>query len=294
MYKLFNIIAKIGNFILNPFSLKIITNDDYNASIELKKLLDDSKVDGKLKPEDKNIVSSLIEFRDSIVREVMIPRIDMKCINCEAKINSLRKSVKEFGHSRFPVFRDKIDNIIGIINVKDILFYEYDKEPTLKITDLMREPYFIPETKKTNDLLSEFQNKNLQMAIVVDEYGGIAGLITIEDLLEEIVGEIKDEYDQEEEILIQKMADDSYIIDARFNIDDFADRFEIEVPEGDFDTVGGLISHLLGTVPKVGDEHMMSDIKFEILEADARKIGKIKVTVQKTEKEEKVDLDNKN
>jgi CBS domain containing-hemolysin-like protein len=288
-----NIIGKLLNFFLSLFSLKVITKDDYNASIELKKLLDDSKENNSLNPDDKNIVYSLLEFRDSIVREVMVPRIDMKCINNEASISTLRKSVKEFGHSRFPVFKEKIDNIIGIINIKDILFYDYENEPNLKITDLMREPYFIPETKKVNDLLSEFQNKNLHMAIVVDEYGGIAGLITIEDLLEEIVGEIKDEYDQEEDIQIQKLSDNSYVLDARYNIDDFEDYFKIKVPEGDFDTIAGLISHLSGTVPKVGDELTMSNIKFEILQADARKIGKIKVTMIEPHKEEKEELDNK-
>ncbi|MBU1625888.1 CBS domain-containing protein [bacterium] len=191
-------LIKIGNFIMSPFSIKLISNEDYNTSIELKNLLDNSDTKGKMKPEDREIVHSLMEFQDSIVREVMVPRIDMKCINSKDSISSVRKSVKEHTHSRLPVYKDKIDNIIGIIHVKDLLFYNYQQEPELKIIELMREPYFVPETKKVNDLLREFQNKNLHMAIVVDEYGGVAGLITIEDLLEEIVGEIKDEYDHDE------------------------------------------------------------------------------------------------
>jgi len=287
-------LIKIGNFTLRPFSLKIITNEDFTTSIELKSLLEDSNMNGKLKPEDRKIVHSLLEFRDSIVREVMIPRIDMKCINSKESVTILRKAVKDHGHSRFPVFKDKIDNIVGIIHVKDMLFYEYEKEPSLIMTDLMREPYFIPETKKVNDLLTEFQNKNLQMAIVVDEYGGVAGLITIEDLLEEIVGEIKDEYDRDEEIQIEKESEDTFILDARFNIDDFEENFKVKVPEGDFDTVGGLISHLSGTVSKVGDELFMDNLKFEILKADAKKIGKIKVTILESKKEtEEFDLDTR-
>jgi CBS domain containing-hemolysin-like protein len=287
-------LIKIGNFFLSPFSLKLITEEDFNAGREFKNLLEGSNKNGRLMPEDRKIVHSIIEFRDSIVREVMIPRIDMKCVNSKEPIGILRKAVKDYGHSRLPVYKDKIDNIVGIIHVKDMLFYEYEKEATLKITDLMREPYFIPETKKVNDLLTEFQNKNLQMAIVVDEYGGVAGLITIEDLLEEIVGEIKDEYDHEEGILIEKESENTFILEARFNIDDFEEYFNVEVPEGDFDTVGGLISHLSGTVSKVGDELFMGNLKFEILKADAKKIGKIKVTILQPKRDPEQDvLDSK-
>ncbi|OGL45496.1 MAG: hypothetical protein A2161_19450 [Candidatus Schekmanbacteria bacterium RBG_13_48_7] len=243
---------------------------------EIRAIIKVGEQEGIFKETEKELLKGIIDFHDTVVREVMTPRTDIAFISSEDSISTVRQLIVEVGHSRIPVFHEKIDNIIGIVFAKDILKYEPKDYNDLDLKTLMREPIFVPETKKVRELLTEFQENNIHMAIVVDEYGGVAGLVTIEDLIEEIVGEIRDEYDQEVEP-IQELTDGTLLVDAKTYIDFLDDHFKIEIPKDDFDTIGGFIINQVGRVPKTGEKIQYGNLEFEIAGADARRIKKIKI-----------------
>lgn len=247
---------------------KRITEDGINEFIEA------SEEDGLVNEEESEMIRSIFSLGSTVVREIMVPRTDMACVSVAASIHELLDTIITCGHSRIPVFENTIDNIIGLLYAKDLLKSWGDTEERVQIRSLMRPPYFIPETKNLEELLQEFKRKRVHLAIVIDEYGGTSGLITIEDLLEQIVGDIQDEYDREE-ALFTTNPDGSITADGRMPVEELEEQFGIEIERNKFDTVGGLIFHLTGKIPAIGDVVGCEELQLTIIDADERKIKKV-------------------
>jgi magnesium and cobalt exporter, CNNM family len=231
---------------------------------------------GLIERDERRLLQSIVDFGDTLAREVMTPRPDIVAIQADTTVSQLRTLFREQEYSRFPVYQENLDNILGIIRVKDLLKVDGSESDDRPITPLIRPTTFVPETKRVPELLKEFQRKQVQMAIVVDEYGGTAGLVTVEDLLEEIVGEIRDEDDVESEPIVDE-GNGSYVFSAKVSFDDFRERLDLEIePEG-FETVGGYVLTRLGRVPAVGETFELDGIFVEVLEAERRRIHKVRV-----------------
>ena len=224
---------------------------------ELKTYVDVSHEDGVIEQEEKKLIYNVFDFSDSVAKDIMIPRIDMITIDVEASYNELLNLFKESMYTRIPVYEGESDNIIGIINVKDFLLVPNKK--LFKIRDIMREAYYTYEFKKTADLLLEMRNITTNVALVLNEYGATVGMITLEDLLEEIVGEIRDEYDEDEEELIQKISDHEYLVDASMKLDDINDALGTDFQSEDFDSIGGIIIERLDRFPTEGEQVVTED-----------------------------------
>jgi putative hemolysin len=229
-----------------------------------------------LEEDEREMIASVIELGEQPVREVMVPRIDIVAAPDASTVREVLDRIVESGHSRIPIYEASIDNITGVVYAKDLLKFLRDGEQTAAVKPLAREPSFVPETKKVDELLHEMQQRRVHLAIVVDEYGGTAGLITIEDLIEEIVGEIQDEYDVEED-MIQEVSDHEALFDARVSIRDVNDTLDLDIEDEDFDTLGGLLYHELGKVPNVGDEVRVDGAVVTVLTTTGRRVRKVRV-----------------
>jgi len=226
--------------------------------------------------EERRLLRSVMEFGQTLVREVMTPRPDIVAVREGSTLAEVRALFAEQEYSRFPVFRENLDNIVGVIVVKDLIELGGQGEVPRPIASLMRQAFFVPETKRVAELLKEFQRAQVQLAIVVDEYGGTAGLATMEDLLEEIVGEIRDEYDVEAEPIVDE-GDGAFVFSAKVNIDRVVEHLGVEIqPEG-FETVGGFLLSHLGRVPAEGEAFDVGDLQVEVLEAERRRIHKVRL-----------------
>ncbi|MDE3156734.1 MAG: HlyC/CorC family transporter [Acidobacteriota bacterium] len=231
--------------------------------------------------EERRLIQSIVDFGGALVREVMTPRPDIVAIRAGATLNDLRALFGEQEYSRFPVYRDNLDNIVGIVFVKDLIAQQPDREPKT-VGELMRPAYFVPESKRVPELLKEFQRKRVQCAIVVDEYGGTAGLVTLEDLLEEIVGEIRDEYDEETDPIVDE-GHGSFLFSGKVNIDEVSERLSVPIAPQGFETVGGYVMSHLGRVPAVGEVVEIDGLVIEVVEAERRRVNKVRVRRQTTE-----------
>ena len=243
---------------------------------ELQDAINSSEEEGILNESEGDMLQSIFEFGDTIVREVMVPRTDMVCCPAHATLSDFLKLIIHSGHSRVPLYEGSTDKIVGVVYAKDLLRNWGASDDSLKLTDVMRTPYFIPETKRIDDLLMDFRTRRVHMAIAVDEYGGTSGLITIEDLLEEIVGDIQDEYDLEVPWL-QAQDDGTLLVDARANVEELEEYYDIEIPREKFDTVGGYLFHLLGKVPQKGEKVSDNGLVLMVEESDERKVAKVRV-----------------
>ena len=243
---------------------------------ELQDIIQESEEEGLINEEEGDMLHSIFEFGDTIVREIMVPRTDMVCCSCDAQLPEVLQAIFSSGHSRIPIFEGTADHIVGVVYAKDLLGFWGAAPEQVAVPEVMRAPYFVPETKNVGELLQDFRSKRVHMAIAIDEYGGTSGLITIEDLIEEIIGDIQDEYDVEEDWLTEE-EDGSALVDARLNIEDLGEHFEIEVPREKFDTVGGYVIHLLGHVPRQGEEVRDEHLLLTVVESDERKVRKIRV-----------------
>ncbi|MBE0448440.1 MAG: HlyC/CorC family transporter [Actinobacteria bacterium] len=241
--------------------------------------------EGMIEEEEKELIHSIFEFGDTVVREVMVPRMDMVAVSADAPIEEVLSLIIREGHSRIPVYEDTVDNVIGVIYAKDLLIQVQKGNIDVPPKKLMRPAYYVPELKKVDELLRELQKKRLHIAIVVDEYGGTAGLVTIEDLLEEIVGEIFDEYDLEE-TLIEYIDDRTIRMDARVNIDEANEILKANLSRDDIDTVGGFVYSLFGRIPNVGEEASFEGFTFKVEKIIGRRISKILITREETGEEE--------
>jgi CBS domain containing-hemolysin-like protein len=243
---------------------------------EIKTLVDAGEEGGFIEEEEKEMIYSIFEFGDTLAREVMVPRIDMVAIDVNTSILDALDVVIQAGHSRIPVYEETIDNIVGILYAKDLLRYWRGDTTHLRLGDILRPVYYIPETKKVDELLQELQLRKVHIALVVDEYGGTAGLVTIEDILEEIVGEIQDEYDIEE-AFIEVINEDEIIFNGRVDLDDVNHMMGLELPTDVSDTIGGLVYSDLGQVPAVGDKVRIQNVEITVLAVERRQIKKVKV-----------------
>jgi CBS domain containing-hemolysin-like protein len=231
--------------------------------------------EGSLSEEEgRELLQSIVDFTETVVREVMTPRPDIIAIYAEATLNDLRTLFREEQYSRIPVYRKDLDNIVGIVFVKDLVALPPGAEPPL--TTLMRAAYMVPESKRVSELLKEMQRRQLQMAIVVDEYGGTAGLVTVEDLLEEIVGEIRDEYDVESETVVEE-SDGAFVFSGKVSVDEVMDRLGVEIEREGFETLGGYLLSHLGRMPYVGETFEVDDLAAEVLEVERRRITKVRI-----------------
>ncbi|MBI3048659.1 MAG: HlyC/CorC family transporter [Acidobacteria bacterium] len=223
--------------------------------------------------EGRELLQSIVDFTETVVREVMTPRPDIVAIHADATLNDLRTLFREEQYSRIPVYRKDLDNIIGIVFVKDLVGLPPGAEPPL--TTLMRSAYMVPESKRVSELLKEMQRRQAQMAIVVDEYGGTAGLVTVEDLLEEIVGEIRDEYDVEAETVTEE-GDGVFVFSGKVSVDEVRERLGVEIEREGFETLGGYLLSHLGRMPYVGETFEADDLAVEVLEVERRRITKVR------------------
>lgn len=243
---------------------------------ELRLLVTVGEEEGVLEEEETEMIHSIFEFADTTVREVMIPRIDMVTLESDATVDEAVDLALQGGFSRIPVYRESIDEIVGVLYTKDMLKQLREDHDTMPIRDLVRPAYFVPETKKLDDLLREMQQKHVHMVIVVDEYGSVAGLVTIEDLVEEIVGDIQDEYDREEQ-LYQQVNENEYIFNAKINIDEFNELMDTELDDSDYETLGGFLYAQLDKIPNIGDTVTFNDLTFTVLTTRGRRITQVKV-----------------
>ena len=225
---------------------------------------------------EQELIDSILDFSDKIVREVMVPRIDMVTIEESEELSEIVSRVEEAGHSRIPVYREKVDNVVGVLYVKDLLPVLAGDEG-FHVGELLREAYFVPEYKRIDDLFKEFQYHRIHMAVVVDEYGGTAGLVTIEDIIEEVFGEILDEYDSEAP-LIQSLGRGSYRVDARLPVDDLNDLLGTDFEDDDYETLGGMVYGTLEHIPRAGESVELGGWRFSVEKVRAQRILLLKVT----------------
>ena len=245
---------------------------------DIETIIDSGQETGLIDEDGNEMIHRILEMKDVVVREVMVPRTDILALEVNASIDDMTKLVVKAGHSRVPVYDETIDKVVGIVYAKDLLKYWISKAKNGKIRDIMRKPLFVPETKNIDELFKELKSKRIHIAIVVDEYGGTSGLVTIEDLIEEIVGDIQDEHDAEEEEFA-KVGEDSYIADARIDIDELSEKIDIEIPKEDFDTLGGFLIHMSNHIPSIMDEITYKNILFTVIEADERKVSKVGIKI---------------
>lgn len=243
---------------------------------EIRTLIDAGEEEGIIEEDEAEMIYSIFELGDTLAREVMVPRIDVVAVDVQTSMLEALDVIMEAGHSRIPVYMETIDNVLGLLYAKDLLPYLRDGRTDVPLDHILREAYFIPETKRASDLLTELQQRRVHIAIVVDEYGGMAGLVTIEDLLEEIVGEIQDEYDTEEPF-VEFVDDNEYVFDARLDLDDLNRLMDVELPTEDSDTLGGFIYSELGRVPAVGSQVTYGDLVFRVESVSGRRIKKVRV-----------------
>jgi len=227
--------------------------------------------------DEKEMIAGIFELGQTVAREVMVPRIDMVAVEVNTPLLEALDVIIQHGHSRIPVYEGSIDHIVGILYAKDLLEYLRDGQTDVPLRKILRKAYFIPESKHIDELLHELQSKKVHIAIVVDEYGGTAGLVTIEDLLEEIVGEIQDEYDREE-AFVERLSENEAIFDARIHLDEVNELLSLNLPTEQGDTLGGLIYSELGKIPAQGERITVDKVIIEVLSVAGRRIRKVKVT----------------
>lgn len=248
------------------------------AEEEILTLVDESQQSGAIEDDEKEMIYSVLQFGETLAREVMVPRPDITAVPITHSLNEAMREFIESGHSRIPVYENEIDNIRGLLYAKDILrVYAEGSDTNKSIADLMRPAYFVPETKRADALFKEMQHRKTHIAIVVDEYGGTAGIVTIEDLVEEIVGDIKDEYDANEEDEYVKIDDSTYIVDGGMNLDDVIELLDIDLPDEESDSVGGYIYTRLGRVPEVGETIEEPGVFMRIESIENRRIRKVHI-----------------
>lgn len=251
--------------------------EDREASDEeIETFIDEATEEGIIDKGEDELLRSVVEFADTVVREVMTPRVNMVCIRKAATIDNLKDLIIKDKYSRIPVYKDRLDNMEGIVMAKDLLEYSDEKHKGQPIEALIRPVAFVPESMPVSDLLREFQKVKQKMAIVVDEHGGVSGLVTMEDVVEEIVGEIQDEYDTEEAQITENAPLD-FTVSGATEVEELEELFDVELAEDDFITVGGLITHALGRLPHKGETLTVKGLILEVLDVDQKKVKKLRI-----------------
>ena len=257
---------------------------DTFTETEIRSIVDESHEDGEIESEERKMINNVFDLDDHLAKDIMVPRVDMVFLNLEATYWETLEVYKECMFTRLPVYEENRDNVVGIINVKDLLIYE-DKEH-FRVEHVLRDAYYTHEYKKTSELMLEMRENSITLAIVLDEYGATAGLITLEDLLEEIVGEIRDEYDEEEENLIQEISDREYVVEGSSKLDDLNDQIGLCLYSEDYDSIGGIVIELLDRLPHSGVSVVTdSGIRLVVDEIDKNSIDKVHIYLPEEEEE---------
>jgi len=267
------------NLIRSLLGKKPHLNKGADLAEEIQDLVNEGQAKGLITDEESDMVHGVLDLKETKVYSIMIPRTEMSGASINATLGEIIKLVSDCGHTRLPIFRDSIDEIEGILHAKDLLKLLGENPDTPIPREILRTPYFIPRTQSVSELLKELRSRKSHLAIVTDEYGGTAGIITIEDILEEIVGEIMDEHDPEDSLLTV-LDGHSVLVDARLEIENLEEHFGRKLPQGDFESVGGFIIHLLGRIPTVGEKIGFEDLEMTVKSADNRKIHKILISHQ--------------
>jgi len=271
-----NIISKV---ILKIFKIDLSIRPAQMTEDELMTIFDVSHEEGVIESEEHEMITNIVEFGDSLVKDVMVPRMDVELVSSDLSYEELLEAFGNHKFSRMPVYTDRVDNIVGTINLKDIFFFHGSPE-AFNITDLVREPYITYEYRKTSELFVDMRKDYVSMAIVMDEYGGFVGIITLEDLLEEIVGEIRDEYDVGEEDSITRIKENEYIVNGVTNLNDINDELEINIESNDYDSIGGHVINLLSDFPKGGETAEDDYAIYTVLSVDNHSIDKIHIKLK--------------
>jgi CBS domain containing-hemolysin-like protein len=276
-----SVVVLASPFTALPLTLSkdMAVSDDPTGTVtedELKTLVDAGQEEGVFEQGERQMIYSIMELGDTLAREIMAPRIDMLALDVTTPLEEAIDTFLRTGHSRVPVYEETIDNTLGLLYAKDLLQVWREGKQLDSLRSLLRPAYYIPEAKKVNDLLKEMQSQRIHMAIVVDEYGGIAGLVTLEDIIEEILGEIRDEYDQAEELPYQVMKNGDTIFLGRIDLDDFNETMGSRLPKDEADTLGGYIYSQLGHVPEVGEMVTIGDLRLVVEQVSARRIRKVR------------------
>ncbi|MFQ6003707.1 MAG: hemolysin family protein [Candidatus Zixiibacteriota bacterium] len=270
-----NVLSTSSRSFVSIFVKRVPQESGFVTDEELKFIVHEGKTKGVFDQTEEELIRSALEFTDTTVRNAMTPRTEIVALDIKAGQPQVVRTLTEYGYSRIPVYRENLDNIVGIIYAKDIINLLHNRELII-LNDIIRTPYFVPDSKKISELLKEFQKKRIHMAMVLDEFGGTAGLITLEDVIEEIVGEIRDEYDQEEEEKIYFLSDNLAIVSASLFLGDFNEKFGTDLPE-EFNTVGGYLTSVLGRIPTLDEEIKLGNLSFVIFEKVGHRLKKIKV-----------------
>jgi len=273
-----SVLSRVAFVAAWPFGARVPLDHPLVSQGDVQLMMRMGETEGTLEAGEREMITSIFEFGETIVREIMVPRIDIAGITISARIMDIVDNVMSEGHSRIPVYRDSVDHIVGVVYVKDLFRFLREGRTEVTAREVMRRPYYVPETKKVADLFKEMRQKKVHLAIVVDEYGGTAGLVTIEDVLEEIVGEIQDEYDFEETEPLVMLDERTAIVDRRMNLEEVNDRLEIALPVGDVDSLGGFVYSRLGHVPSQGEEIAVDGVCIRVEAVDGQRIALLRVT----------------
>ncbi|GAA4924759.1 hemolysin family protein [Mucilaginibacter defluvii] len=265
-----------ANFILRLLGIITVHGESHHSSEELQYLLEQGKESGALDSNEHELIQNVFEFNERVVKNIMVPRTKISGIDIETDRQELLETLIEEGYSRMPVYEEVIDKIVGIVHTKDILPLLVKGED-INLKEIIRKPYFVPETKKINDLMAELQQKRMQIAIVLDEFGGTAGMVTLEDIVEELVGEIQDEYDEEKPI-VEEVNEREFIVNALASIYDVNEHLPHDLPEdGDYDTVSGWLGDLFGKIPDVGEQKEANGYNITVLKKSDQNIESVKL-----------------
>ena len=271
-------LSKASNLLLGAFGISNVHGNEAHTSDELRLLIDQSKESGEIQDSEHELIENVFQFNDRMVKQIMVPRTKLAALEVNMSEEQLLETVFSEGYSRLPVYEGNIDNIVGVLYVKDLLPLIRQQQP-VELARIMRPAYFVPETKKINRLLRQFQRKHLVMAIVSDEFGGVSGIVTIEDIMEELVGEIQDEYDNEVPV-VEKISETEYRVNTSTAISDANEYLPYPLPEGDdYETVGGLLNVLYGNIPEVGDVAVMEPYEFRVLSRARRVVELVQLRV---------------
>ena len=272
------IVNKICNGLMLIFRIDPNEKPTTMTESELRTILEVSHEEGVLESEERRMITNVVDFGESLAKDIMVPRIDMSFASVDLTYDELVQEFSIDKYTRLPVYSESRDNVIGIVNLKDVFFYNGKKED-FNLTDIMREPYFTYEFKKTSELFIEMRNDSIALAIVLDEYGATVGLLTIEDILEEIVGEIRDEYDYDEEDCIQSVSEFEYIVDGNTKLDDINESLGLNIESDDYDSIAGHIIYILDHIPEEGEEVIEKNVKFTVASIDKNRIDKVHILI---------------
>jgi CBS domain containing-hemolysin-like protein len=274
-------LVKVANLIMPG---KGLPQGPFITEHELRALAEVASDEDQIEEGEKELIHSIFEFGDTIVREVMVPRPDIIAIEADKTLRDVQALVLQHGYSRIPVFREDLDDVAGIVYAKDVLKALHQGKQDMPLSEIVREVHFVPESKKVADLLREMQREKFHIALVTDEYGSVVGLVTLEDLLEELVGEITDEYDTEEPEL-EQVADDVFRVDGKISIDEVNEVLDVELPDEEWDTVGGLMLGLMGSIPQEGEHVAYQNLRFTAEQVNGRRISKVLITREEAPEE---------